>query len=99
MQSKLSLTEEQYNNFHQTGFLIIPSFYEIDNEIHEIKKSVYAIIGLVAKKYDIKLDRQSFTPEFFDDGYLELIASNRSYGGEVYDAVKQIPAFLEDVFK
>jgi len=27
-------------------------------------------------------------------GYLALIAANRSWGGEVYDAVKQIPAFM-----
>jgi hypothetical protein len=30
----------------------------------------------------------------FDEGYLELIGRNRAWGGEVYDAVKQLPAFF-----
>jgi Phytanoyl-CoA dioxygenase (PhyH) len=55
---------------------------------------------LVIKQfYDVKkeiLPIQSAIYEIigFDEGYTELIAVNRQYGGEVYDLVKQIPAFL-----
>lgn len=88
------LTELQIQSFNQEGYLIIPNFYVGEEEIIPIQKAVYDIIGIVAVKYGIKIDRLSFSPETFDEGYLEVIKVNRNYGGEIYDAVKQIPAFI-----
>ena len=88
------LTELQIQSFNQEGYLIIPNFYVGEEEIIPIQKAVYDIIGIVAVKYGIKIDRSSFSPETFDEGYLEVIKVNRNYGGEIYDAVKQIPAFI-----
>ena len=88
------LTELQIQSFNQEGYLIIPDFYEGEDEITPIQKAVYDIIGIVAKKYSIKIDRPSFSPDTFDEGYLDVIKINRNYGGEIYDAVKQIPAFI-----
>lgn len=88
------LTELQIQSFNQEGYLIIPNFYVGEEEIIPIQKAIYDIIGIVAVKYGIKIDRSSFSPETFDEGYLNIIKVNRSYGGEIYDAVKQIPAFI-----
>ena len=88
------LSREQIEFFNHEGYLVIPDFYDAENEIKPIQKDIYNIIGLVADKYDIKLDRPVFSPDTFDNGYLNIIAVNRSYGGEIYDAVKQIPAFI-----
>ena len=88
------LTELQIQSFNEEGYLIIPNFYAGEEEIMPIQKAVYDIIGIVALKYGIKIDRSSFSPDTFDDGYLEVIKANRNYGGEIYDAVKQIPAFV-----
>ena len=88
------LTELQIESFSKEGYLILPNFYLGDEEIIPIQKAIYDIIGIVAIKYGIKIERQPFTPETFDEGYLEVIKVNRNYGGEIYDAVKQIPAFI-----
>ena len=89
-----TLTELQIQSFNQEGYLIIPNFYDSEDEIIPIQKAVYDIIGIVAIKYGIKIDRPPFSPDTFDEGYLEVIKVNRNYGGEIYDAVKQIPAFI-----
>lgn len=94
MIDKTQLTQEQIEGFNRDGLLIIPDFYDIENDIIPIQNDIYTIIGLVAEKYGIKLDRPAFLPETFDNGYLDIIAINRSYGGEIYDAVKQIPSFI-----
>ena len=52
------------------------------------------ILGILFKKYSIGLEQKNFSPENFDYGYQQLIAANRQYGGELYDAVKQIPDFM-----
>jgi ectoine hydroxylase-related dioxygenase (phytanoyl-CoA dioxygenase family) len=88
-----SLTKTQVQYFIEKGYLVISNFYD-DEEIVPIQKAIYDIIGIVATKYGIKIDRQPFTPEIFDEGYLDIIKVNRNYGGEIYDAVKQIPAFI-----
>ena len=88
------LTELEIQSFNQEGYLIIPNFYAAEEEIIPIQKAIYDIIGIVAVKYGIKINRSSFSPSTFDEGYLEVIKANRNYGGEIYDAVKQIPAFI-----
>jgi hypothetical protein len=92
--NQASLTQQQLDSFHRDGFLILPDFYSAENEISPIQLGIYNILGLVADKYKIKLDRPVFSPETFDAGYVSIIKKNRAYGGEIYDAVKQIPAFM-----
>ncbi len=94
MDRQTSLTQEQIHFFKLNGFLIIPDFYNVKSEIEPIQKDIYKIIGLVADKYGVKINRPPFSPEHFDAGYIELLGHNRKYGGEIYDAVKQIPAFV-----
>jgi hypothetical protein len=88
------LKNKKLENFYKDGFLILRNFYNVNEEILEIKKSIYEIIGIVANKYKIKLGRSQFNPKKFDEGILKILAANRIYISEIYDAVKQIPAFI-----
>jgi ectoine hydroxylase-related dioxygenase (phytanoyl-CoA dioxygenase family) len=81
-------------NFYDNGFLVLKNFYDIETEIRPIQKAIYQIIGLVMQRHSISIERDLFSGDNFDSGYLELIAINRDYGSEVYDLVKQIPSFL-----
>lgn len=93
MESKI-LTPKQINELNKNGVLIIPSFCN-PQEIGQIQFGIYQIIGLLIEQYKLTLTRRIFTPATFDSGYNQLIAANRAYGGEVYDAVKQIPALVQ----
>lgn len=88
------LTDAQVDEFRRNGVLILRGFYDLDRDIRPIQRAIYEIIGLVISKYDLPISRPAFEPEYFDAGFQQLIAANRAYGSEVYDAVKQIPAFI-----
>lgn len=94
MSSQELFSIEQVDSFQRDGYLIIPDFYDLTDEIIPIQRDIYEIIGLVADKYGIKISRNDFSTDTFDEGYLDIIAANRACGGEIYDAVKQIPAFI-----
>ena len=87
------LTPDQIESFQRDGLLILRDFYAPD-QVVPIQRAIYNIIGLVIDKYRLDIERAPFAPERFDDGYQALIKANRKYGAEVYDAVKQIPAFV-----
>lgn len=92
-QEKL-LTDTQVAEFRHNGVLILKGFYNLERDIYPIQQAIYKIIGFVISKYKIPIVRPDFTPECFDAGFQQLIAANRAYASEVYDAVKQIPAFI-----
>ena len=89
-----TLTGEQVRLFHQDGFLVIKDFYDLESEIHPIQKGIHQVIGQVLKRHGLPDTRGPYVPSQFDFGYQDLIKVNRAYGGEVYDAIKQIPAFM-----
>lgn len=93
VQNKI-LSESQAADFRRDGVLILKKFYELDQDILPIQKAIYQLIGMVIAKYCLPIERPEFTPACFDAGFQQLIAANRAYGGEVYDAIKQIPAFI-----
>lgn len=80
--------------FEENGYILIKDFYDLDQDIYPILLDIYKLIGLVAERHGHKLKRKPYSPDDFDDGYNKLIKINRSYGGEIYDLVKQIPSFL-----
>ena len=87
------LTEGQIAQFQKDGVIVIPEFYH-DEEIKTIQRGIYDVIGQVMIKNGIPENRAPFAPETFDQGYLDLIQKDRAWGGEVYDGIKQIPAFV-----
>lgn len=88
------LSAEQRTEFEETGVLIIRGFYDLANEIVPVQQAIYDVIGLIIDKYSLQVERPPFAPASFDAGFQEVIAANRGYGAEIYDAVKQIPAFV-----
>lgn len=88
------LSVSQMQGFRQDGVLVLRGFYDVRADIMPIQRAIHHVIGQVMKRHGILDHRLPFSAEKFDDGYQSLIASNRSYGSEVYDAVKQIPAFV-----
>ena len=91
---KKPLTDEQVACFTRDGFVCVPNFYDLACEIDPIRRAVYDIIGLVIRRHDLPIRQQPYDPVCFDSGLNELIAAQRRYGSEVYDAVKMIPAFV-----
>lgn len=87
------LTERQVAQFREDGFLILPEFYP-EKDILQIQRGIYDVIGQVMIKNGVIDAREPFSAENFDQAYLELIKKNRSWGGEIYDGIKQIPAFV-----
>ena len=94
MKTKKMLTKEQIDFFYENGYLIIPEFYNEKEDVRPVQKGIYDIIKIVAKKYNVEISKKDFSPETFDEGYLDILKVDRIYGGEIYDAVKQIPAFI-----
>jgi hypothetical protein len=94
MNIKLAMQDWQIEGFLSNGFVVIQNFYDLESEILPIQKAIYQIIGLVMQRHSVSIVRDPFEGDNFDAGYLELIAINRDFGGEVYDLVKQIPSFL-----
>lgn len=88
------LTADQVEQFHRDGFLILRDFYDLKTEIEPIQRDIHHIIGIVIRKHGLPIVHPPFRPETFDAGYQPLIAHDRRLGAEIYDAVKQIPAFV-----
>lgn len=92
--SAFSLTPAQIEEFRTNGVLVVRSFYDADADIEPVQRGIYDIIGQVMARHSIADERDAYRPATFDAGFIELIRRNRALGGEVYDAVKQIPAFM-----
>lgn len=87
------LTEEQINSFNRDGFLVIREFYE-PKQIESVQFSIYNLIGIIIQKYNLPVERTPFSYDNFDADFADVISHNRKLGGEIYDAVKQIPSFI-----
>jgi hypothetical protein len=90
---KLTLSNEQVERFNRDGFLVIENFYA-QTEVRAVQLGIYNIIGRVLQRHGLPDDRMPFSAERFDDGFNAMIRLDRSLGAEVYDAIKQIPAFI-----
>lgn len=88
------LSAEQVEAFQRDGVLVVPSFYDLGTQLLPIQRAIHHVIGQVMLRHGLGDDRALFDAENFDDGYSTLIGTDRSWGGEVYDAVKQIPSFI-----
>lgn len=92
--TKYPLTTEELATFQRDGVLVVKQFYDREALIEPIQRGVHRLVGLLIRKYGLSITQPQFSPETFDSGYQELIAVNRRYGAELYDAVKMIPAFV-----
>jgi hypothetical protein len=88
------LDAEQLEAFRVDGYLVLPKFYDIEQEVEPVRVGIHDIIGLVAQERGIALHRGPYSPETFDAGYSTLKTIDRSLASIVYDAVKQLAAFV-----
>ncbi len=93
-ESVSGISDEMHERFNREGYLLIPGFYDLEEEIAPIQKHIHKILGIQLTKHGIAVEQSEFSPESFDAGYLDLIAKDRKIGSVVYDAVKHIPSFV-----
>ncbi|MDA8741693.1 phytanoyl-CoA dioxygenase family protein [Amylibacter sp.] len=80
--------------FTKDGFCLMPSFYDVKTQINPILNDIHRIIILVAEKY--KINASCDTPfEAMTKGIMTIKNANRDWAAEIYDAVKQIPSFMQ----
>jgi hypothetical protein len=79
--------------FARDGYVVLRGFYDRETIVEPIQEGIRQIVERVCHKYGVstmtKTSGQAMGP-----AYMALAKANRSWGGEVYDAVKQIPAFM-----
>lgn len=81
-------------SFEADGYAVHPGFYDVESQIVPIQRGIQRIVALVADAHGV--DAPCETPEqAMTDGIMAIFHANRSWAGEVYDAVKQIPAFMQ----
>jgi Phytanoyl-CoA dioxygenase (PhyH) len=88
----VTMEQTDVDLFHRDGFLLLKNFYDLKKDIEPIQQGIHGILRLISEKYGLPRP-DPFSPDIFDRSYAPLIAKDRRIGGEVYDAVKQIPAF------
>jgi hypothetical protein len=87
------LSDAARQSFASKGYAVLARFYDPATDIAPIQEGIREIVALACRKYGV--DAPTGTPtEAMSIAYPALIAKNRGWGGEIYDAVKQIPAFL-----
>lgn len=87
------ISDSDRESFARNGYLLLKGFYDREREIAPIQEGIRQIMELVCGKYDIPAPTD--TPyAAMTAAYSAAIARNRTWGGEIYDAVKQIPAFM-----
>jgi Phytanoyl-CoA dioxygenase (PhyH) len=89
----LAPSEHLTAKFAEQGYLLVKGFYDYDSEIRPIQEGICKIVELVARKYQIDTPIPASPEEAMTQTYPAIIAANRKYGSEIYDAVKQIPTF------
>jgi hypothetical protein len=88
------VTDAQIKFMKDNGYLLLEKFYDYHTEIEPIQVGIWKILSLLIIKYKLPISPKPFSSDNFDHGYKELIQLDRKLGGEVYDAIKQIPAFM-----
>ena len=79
--------------YARDGYLILRDFYDIERDIEPIRRGIRDLVELIAAKHGVKVPCAT-SDEAMTTGYRALIAHDRSWGAEVYDAIKQIPAYM-----
>lgn len=88
------LSTNQRAAFADAGVLVLPGFYDLARDIEPVQRAIHDVIGQVMVRHGLSDSRPPFVAEAFDAGYADLIRRDRSLGSQIYDAVKQLPAFV-----
>ncbi len=79
--------------FARDGYAIFRGFYDRKAQVEPIREAARRIVEALCRKYGVDAPTAT-ADQAMGPGYRALIGRNRAWGGEVYDAVKQIPAFM-----
>lgn len=88
------LSQQQQEQLQVDGFLLLKGFYDHKKEIQPIQAAIHALILELLDYHQLAVSQREFSPERFDADFMTLVHHDRSLGSQLYDAVKQIPAFL-----
>jgi hypothetical protein len=88
------LTDSDKRHFEERGLLLLKGFYDISNQIEPILEGIRRIVEILCRKYHVEA-RTDTAHHAMTEAFMALIQRDRSHGGEVYDAVKQIPEFMQ----
>ena len=89
------LSKEELDQFENEGFVYIPSFYDLEEEILPIQNDIYDLISILIKKYNLPIEQKPFSSKTFDSGLQELLKDHRELVSTIYDAVKKIPSYMK----
>lgn len=92
--SDFLLSKEQLDSFDNDGFIALRGFYDLKSEIEPIQRHIHSILGLLIKKHNLDIKQTEFDSKTFDFGYSDIIKYDRKLGSVIYDAIKEIPAFV-----
>ena len=81
-------------SFHKNGFILLADHFDVEKQIVPIRSGIRSVIQIVAEKYGVEAPCDT-DEEAMTTGIAALAEANREYAGEVYDAVKQIPEFMQ----
>lgn len=80
-------------DFDAKGYVMLPSFYDAARDVAPIQEDIRLIVDLICRKHGVDAPTATCL-DAMTKAYPALIAANRAWGGEVYDAIKQSPAFM-----
>ncbi|MDO9416275.1 phytanoyl-CoA dioxygenase family protein [Pararhizobium sp.] len=98
IQNEVLIPASAKDDFGLKGYTILPQFYDAERDIAPIQEGIRVILELLCRKYEVDAPTDT-TWNAMTKAYPALIAKNRAWGGEVYDAIKQVPAFMQLVAK
>ena len=98
IQNEVLIPATAKEDFETKGYTTLPQFYDAQRDVAPIQEGIRIIIESLCRKYEVDAPTDTAW-NAMTVAYPALIAKNRAWGGEVYDAVKQIPAFMQLVTK
>lgn len=98
IQNEVLIPASAREDFITKGYTMLPQFYDAQRDVAPIQEGIRVILELMCRKYNVDAPTDT-SWNAMTKAYPALIAKNRAWGGEVYDAVKQIPAFMQLVTK
>ncbi|SOH95595.1 Phytanoyl-CoA dioxygenase (PhyH) [Monaibacterium marinum] len=90
----MNITSVQRDAFARDGFLVLRGFYDVDQEVAPIREGARQIVEALAAEHGVDAPCAT-AEEAMGPGLMALAQADRAFAGEVYDAVKQIPAFMQ----
>jgi hypothetical protein len=88
------ITDSERSSFQERGILLLKGFYDVPSQIVPILEGIRRIIEILCHKYHVEAPTHT-AHNAMTEAFMALIRRDRGYGGEVYDAVKQIPEFMQ----